>query len=407
MRRAVLTLSVNSGSSSDRNSVTLEILPVVSRRDLRRFVDLPWRLYTETEHPQYVPPLRLAVHDALDRSKPFYREAERELFVAFRDGTPVGRIAAIENRAHNRHHNDHVGFWGFFESIDDQDVANALFGAAGEWLASRDLDVMRGPVMPSTNYDCGLLVDGFEHDPTFMTPWNPPSYAALVEGAGLTRAKDLVAYYIPMNDNSFVLPASVKAIAARAQAKSGMTFRDLDLSRWNDELELCWDVYNHAWEDNWGFVPMSKEEFVVMAKDLKPLLIPEFAYMAEVDGKPAGFMLIVPDFNQVLKKIKTGRLLPTGLIRLLLGKSRLRSGRIMALGIKREFRNRSIFPLFILESYRRGLAYGAVGAEARWILEDNELLLGPLRALGLSEYRRWRIYDGQTSSQEAGARESS
>jgi hypothetical protein len=377
--------------------VSLEIISSDSRSHLNRFVDLPWHIYNPVDHPQYVPPLRLAVKDALDRKKPFYKEADRALFLAIRDGEVVGRIAAIENRAHNRYHNDRVGFWGFFECVDDQEVADELFAAAGKWLASRGLDVMRGPVMPSTNYDCGLLVEGFEHEPTFMTPWNPPSYGTMVEHAGLTKVKDLVAYYIPMNDNSFLLPEPVKAMAARAQAKSRMTFRDLDLSRWNDELELCWDVYNHAWEDNWGFVPMTKEEFVVMAKDLKPLLIPEFAYMAEVDGKPAGFMLIVPDFNQVLKKIKTGRLLPTGLIRLLLGKSKLRSGRIMALGIKREFRNRMIFPLFILESYRRGKAYGAVGAEASWILEDNELLLAPLKALGLREYRRWRLYEAPTA----------
>ena len=377
--------------------MSLEIISSDTRSHLNRFVDLPWQLYDEAKYPEYVPPLRLAVKDALDRKKPFYQDADRELFLAIRDGKPVGRIAAIENRAHNRYHNDHVGFWGFFECIDDQEVADRLFAAAGKWLASRNLDVMRGPVMPSTNYDCGLLIDGFEHQPTFMTPWNPPSYATMAERAGLSKVKDLVAYYIPMNDNSFILPDPVKAMAARAQAKSRMTFRDLDLSRWNDELELCWDVYNHAWEDNWGFVPMTKEEFIVMAKDLKPLLIPEFAYMAEVDGQPAGFMLIVPDFNQILKKIKTGRLLPTGLIRLLLGKSKLRSGRIMALGIKREYRNRMIFPLFILESYRRGKDYGAVGAEASWILEDNELLLAPLKALGLKEYRRWRLYDAPTT----------
>jgi len=381
--------------------VSLEIIASDSRSHLARFIDLPWQLYNEPDHPQYVPPLRLAVKDALDRKKPFYREADRELFLAVRDGKAVGRIAAIENRAHNRFSGDRLGFWGFFECIADPEVAQRLFAAAATWLRERGLDSMRGPVMPSTNYDCGLLVDGFEHEPTFMTPWNPEWYGRLVEGTGQVGVKDLVAYYIPM-DGSFVLPESVKAVAARAQKKSGMTFRDLDLSRWDQELELCWDVYNHAWEDNWGFVPMTKEEFVVMAKDLKPLLIPEFAYMAEVNGEPAGFMLIVPDFNQVLKKIKTGRLLPTGFIKLLLGKSKLRSGRIMALGIKREFRNRSIFPLFIIESYRRGKAYGAVGAEASWILEDNELLLAPLKALGLSEYRRWRLYDGPTARPATG-----
>ncbi len=150
--------------------MTLEIVPVKSRRDLRRFVNLPWTLYNEVEHPHWIPPLRVTTYDALDRTKPFYRDAERELFLAVRDGKVVGRIAAIENRAHNRYHNDRVGFWGFLESVENQPVVDALFAAAGSWLAGRGLDVMRGPVMPSTNYDCGLLVDGFEHDPSFMTP---------------------------------------------------------------------------------------------------------------------------------------------------------------------------------------------------------------------------------------------
>jgi hypothetical protein len=378
------------------SSVSLEIITVNSRRDLKRFVDLPWHIYNAKDHPHWIPPLRMTVYDALDRKKPFYKDAERELFLAVRDGKVVGRIAAIENRAHNRYHNDRVGFWGFLESIDDQEVVDRLFAAAAKWLANRGLQVMRGPVMPSTNYDCGLLVDGFDGDPKFMTPWNPPSYAMMVERAGQSRVKDLLAFFIPMNDGTFTLPESFEKLGARAQERSGMVFRDLDLSRWDQEIELCWEVYNHAWEDNWGFVPMTKEEFVVMAKDLKPLLIPEFTYMAEVGGKPAGFMLIVPDFNEVLKRIRTGRLFPTGLIRLLLAKKKLRTGRIMALGVKREYRNRLIFPLFVLESYRRGKAYGAKGAEASWILEDNELLLAPLRGLGIKEYRRWRLYDGPT-----------
>ena len=158
--------------------MSLEIITATSRRDVARFVDLPWHIYNAKDHPHWVPPLRLSVLDVLDRSKPFYREAERELFLAVRHGKVVGRIAAIQNRAHNAFHNDRVGFWGFFESIDDQDVANLLFAAAGNWLSARNLDVMRGPVMPSTNYDCGLLVDGFDVDPTFMTPWNPPWWTA-------------------------------------------------------------------------------------------------------------------------------------------------------------------------------------------------------------------------------------
>jgi hypothetical protein len=376
------------------SSVSFEIIPVATRRDLRRFVDLPWHIYNAREHPQWVPPLRLSVLDVLDRKKPFYRDADRELFLAVRDGQVVGRIAAIENRAHNRYHGDRVGFWGFLESVDDQEVVDRLFAAAGQWLAARGLDVMRGPVMPSTNYDCGLLVEGFEHQPTFMTPWNPPSYGAMVERAGQSKVKDLVAYFVPMADETFALPERFAAQATRALARSGVTFRDLDLKRWDAELEVCWEVYNAAWEENWGFVPMTKDEFLVMAKDLKPLLLPQFAFMAEVDGEPAGFMLIVPDFNPVLKKIGNGRLFPTGGIRLLLGKSKLRTGRVMALGIKKQFRTRAIFPLFVNEAVRRGREYGMVGGEVSWILEDNELLLRPLRGIGLQEYRRWRMYDG-------------
>ena len=377
--------------------MSLEIITATSGRDVRRFIDLPWHLYNEREHPQWVPPLRLTVKDALNRKKPFYRDADRELFLAVRDGRVVGRIAAIENRAHNKYHNDKTGFWGFFESIEDQEVVDRLFAAVAAWLAARGLDVMRGPVMPSTNYDSGLLVEGFEHMPSFMTPWNPPSYPAMIERAGLVRVKDLVAYWIPMTNSEFVLPEAFTALAKRAQAKSGVTFRDLDLKHWSDEVERCWDVYNAAWEDNWGFVPMSKEEFVVLTTDLKPLLVPEFGFMAEVDGKAAGFMLIVPDFSPVLKRIGNGRLFPTGLLRLLFAKSKIRTGRIMALGVKREFRTRSIFPLFSYEAYRRGLAYGGYGAEASWILEDNEILLGPMKAMGLKETKRWRLYDGPTN----------
>src|SRR5215475_6643615 len=171
----------------------LEIISVESSRDLRRFVDLPWKIYNHREHPQWVPPLRIAVRDALDRRNQVYATADRQLFLALRNGTPVGRIAAIENRAHNDFHADRVGFFGFFESNDDPDVAAALFGAAEKWLAARGLDTMRGPVNPSTNHECGLLVGGFDAHPMIMTTWNPPYYGGLFEAQGFAKAKDLLA----------------------------------------------------------------------------------------------------------------------------------------------------------------------------------------------------------------------
>jgi hypothetical protein len=374
--------------------VSLDVVPVTTRRDLRRFVDLPWRLFDRTSHPQWVPPLRATVYDALDRAKnPFYADADRELFLALRDGIPVGRIAAIENRAHNRFHGDRTGFWGFFECVDDGAVADALFEAAARWLATRGLDTMRGPMNPSTNYECGLLIDGFEHRPSFMTTWNPPYYATLCDGAGLEKAKDLVAYWIPMGDASWSMPPVFERLAERALEKSRVAFRDLDLRKFEQELEVCWDVYNAAWERNWGFVPMSKEEFVHMARDMKPLINPRYAFAADVDGRTVAFMLAVPDYSGVLQRIGNGRLFPTGALRLLLGKRAIHDWRVMALGLRRDYRARGILPLFAWEAFRRGREAREQGAEASWILEDNEPMNRAMVAMGTRIYRRWRVYD--------------
>ena len=372
----------------------IDVVPVSSRRDLRRFVDLPWRLFDQRRFPTWVPPLRATVHDALDRTKnPFYADADRELFLARRGDAVVGRIAAIENRAHNRFHGDRVGFWGFFECIDDQEVADALFDAAERWLATRGLDVLRGPMNPSTNYECGLLIDGFEHRPSFMTTWNPPYYVPLCERAAFRKAKDLVAYFIPMGDRSWSLPPTFQRLAERAVLKSKVAFRDLDLRRFEQELEVCWEVYNAAWERNWGFVPMSKAEFVHTARDMKPLLNPRYAFAAEVDGETVAFMLAVPDYSGVLQRIGSGRLFPTGALRLVLGKRSIHEWRVMALGLRREYRTRGILPLFAWEAFRRGRQAGERGAEASWILEDNEPMNRAMAAMGTRIHRRWRVYD--------------
>jgi hypothetical protein len=378
--------------------MTLEIRPVASRRDLRRFVGFPYRLYDETHYPNWVPPLRVAVHDALDEAKnPFYQDAARALFLAVRDGDVVGRIAAIENRAHNRFHGDRVGFWGFFECVNDQPVADALFEAAQRWLSGRGLEVMRGPMNPSTNYECGLLVEGFEHRPTFMTAWNPPYYDALCTAAGMEKAKDLLAFWFPATEPGYALPDFVEKQALRAREKGNVDFRNLDPGEFEREVALCWEIYNDAWERNWGFVPMSKGEFEHMAKDMKQLLWPELAFLASVDGVPAGFMLALPDYNDVLRHNRNGRLFPLGLIRLLAGKRTIKTARVMALGVKGSFRSRSILALFTHEVMRRGLAIGKIGAEASWLLEDNQLIVKPMRAMGARERMRWRVYDRPTA----------
>jgi hypothetical protein len=375
--------------------VNPEIIPVATRRDLRRFVGFPWRLYTEREHPNWVPPLRMAVYDVLDQRKnPFYREAERALFLAVREGEVVGRIAAIENRAHNRFHDDRVGFWGFFECIDDQEVADALFSAAERWLAARGLDTMRGPMNPSTNYECGLLVAGFEHRPTFMTAWNPAYYGRLCEQAGLVKAKDLLGFWFDGETTDYALPEFVARQADRALTDGRLTFRDIVPAHFDAEVAALWGIYNDAWERNWGFVPMSEQEFLHMAKDMKALLDPRFAFVAELEGKPVGFMLALPDYNQVLLRNRSGRLFPFGLPLLLWGKRRIRDMRVMALGVKLSARSRSILALFTREIMQRGKLYGKNGAEASWLLEDNQLIVKPMRAMGARERMRWRVYEG-------------
>lgn len=374
--------------------MALDIVPVRGRRALRQFIDLPWRIYDAKVYPRWVPPLRVMVSDALDTKKnPFYRKADRELFLAIRDGRVVGRIAAIENRAHNEFHGDRVGFFGFFEAFADQEATDALFAAARDWLAARGLDTMRGPMSPSTNAECGLLVDGFDEHPMFMTPWNPPYYIGLFERAGLVPAKELLGYLFPFGPDGIHADERVKEHARRAAADAKLTFRHIDMRQYAAELDRAWDIYNAAWERNWGFVPMTHEEFVHMAKDLKPLIRPDWGLVAEIDGKPAGFFLAIPDYNEIFKRIGNGRLLPTGIFKLLTGKMKLHNGRVLLLGVKPEYRTRSLVAVLLNEILERGYQTGVRFGEASWVLEDNIAMRRPLERLGAKVYRRWRVYD--------------
>lgn len=378
------------------------IQEATTSRDVKRFVQVPWLLYNAADHPQWVPPLRASVHDALDdRGNPFYDDAARALFIAVQDGRDVGRIAAIENRAHNRFHDDRAGFWGFFESVHDQAVADALFNAAEGWLATRGLATMRGPFNPSTNYECGLLVDGFDNRPTFMTAWNPPWYDTLCERAGMAKAKDLLGLWFAIDAPGFTPPALLARHVSRASEKGRITFRDIEPAQFAREVALCWDIYNDAWERNWGFVPMAKAEFHHMAKDMKLLAWKEISFIAYVDGQPAGFMFAVPDYNEALIRNRSGRLFPLGLVRMLLHKRRAKSARVMALGVKANFRSRSILALFTNEIMRRGLALRGSGAEASWLLEDNHLIVKPMRAMGATDRMRWRIYEREVRPRTA------
>lgn len=374
--------------------MSVEIAPLVGRKGLARFVDLPWEIHPG-RHPVWVPPVKAAVRDVLDATRnPFYRHAEVALFHALRDGRPAGRLAAIENRAHNAFHGDRVGFFGFFESVDDRRVADALLRAGARWLGLRGLRVMRGPVNPSTNHECGLLVEGFEHPPVFMTPWHPPYYAGLLEGAGFVKARDLLAFHFPVAETLDGLRERFGALARRARERSGVVFRDLDVSRFSQEMEEARRIYNRAWRNNWGFVPVGRQEWEHLTRRLRPLMVPEYAFVAEVEGRAVGFMFNVPDYNRVAGKLSRGRLLPFGFMRLLMARRRIRWARVMVMGILEEHRTRGIYPLLVLEALRRGHEGGVTDAEASWVLEDNGPMNRALRATANADpYRRWRIYD--------------
>ena len=371
--------------------MTLRVEQVDGRRGVAAFVDAAWRVQAG-RGTQWIPPLRAMVRDGLDQTgNPFYREADRALFVARRDGVVVGRIAAVENRWHNRHHDDRVGFFGFFECLDDSDAARELLAAAEAWLRARGLTSVRGPISPSMNHECGLLVDGFETPPVLMTPWNPPYYGGLIEGAGYAKVQDLLAYWIPAGDK-LAVPERVRRLAERALRKSRVTFRTLDVGTLEREARKVLDLYVEAWSGNWGFVPPSWDEFWHTAKDLKSVLAADFSFVAEVDDEIVGFMLIARDINRLLRDMPSGRLWPTNVARLVFGVKNVMRGRVVLLGLKTEYRNRGLFPLFAYEAARRALEIRAEGAEASWVLDDNESIVAPLEAMGLAAYKRWRIY---------------
>ena len=374
-------------------SGSLEIIQVKGRWGTSRFVDVAWRVHDEPVSSGWIPPLRAVVRDGLDQSgNPFYQQAERALFIAKKSGRPVGRVAAIENRWHNDHHDDRVGFFGFFECRDDQEVANGLFERAEAWLGARGLESARGPVSPSMNHECGVLVDGFDFPPVMMTPWNPPYYGPLIERAGYSPARDLLGYYLPAGDE-LAVPDRVRRLAERKLQRTGLVFRTWNFDTMEEMVREAFDLYCDAWDGNWGFVPPSWEEFWHIAKDLKSVLHPDFAFVAELDGRTVGVIMIARDINRVLRRIPSGRLWPWNIARLLIGLPKVRTGRIVLLGLRREYQNRGFFPLFAFEVARRAMKIRAEGAEASWVLEDNASLTSPLEGMNLEPYKRWRLYE--------------
>jgi len=362
-------------------------------KDLRRFFDVADRLYAGD--PNWVPPLRSDLAKVFSADNPFFRHAEMQLFLARRGDAGVGRIAAILDRGHNDFHNEKTAFFGFFESENDPVTAQALFHATAIWARERKMRLLRGPANPSLNDEAGILVQGFDSPPVFMMTYNPPYYPQLLEGEDFRKAKDLLAYWFE------ILPAPLERLQRLAERlgrrEPSVVVRTVTKASLARDLPKIREVYNSAWEKNWGFVPMTAEEMEFMAKRLRPLLDRDFVLLAEVrreDGviEPIAFLLTLPDYNRAIAATGGG-LLPFGWLKFLLAARKIRVLRILTLGIKKEYRLRGINSVMFEWGLRAALRRGFTGCEVSWLLEDNDLVIRSVDLFGGRLYKVYRIYE--------------
>ncbi|MBC8125451.1 MAG: GNAT family N-acetyltransferase [Candidatus Kapabacteria bacterium] len=362
------------------------------KRDTLRFIKSQWLFYKDDPH--WVPPMLMDRKKLLNVDKnPFFKHSKIQLFLAEQDGKIVGRIAAIVNDNHNIEHNDTVGFFGFFECIQDQGVATSLITAAEQWLRSNGMTVIRGPVNPSLNDECGLLVNGFDGPPAILMTYNPPYYAQLIEGAGFKKSQDLYAYLL-RNEN--YASEKVKRLFDVVVKRNELVFRSFDFKdkpKFKRDVETLKHIYNAAWEKNWGFVKFTDEEFDFLAADLKQIADPNLVFIVESKGRIAGFCLALPDVNQSLIHNKNGGLL-RGAYHLLTKSKKIDLCRIIVLGVLPEFRNTGIDAAIYMEIGNRALSRGIKRGEASWILESNEMMnKGLTTTMHGERYRTYRLYD--------------
>src|SRR6201996_7413091 len=367
-----------------------KIVPVVSKKELAAFIDFPHDLYKDD--PYYVPELFIAQRDLLTKH-PFHKHNSLQCYLLFEGDKVIGRIAAILNNAHNQYNHKNDGFFGFFDCIDDQEAANLLFKTAADWLKNKGVtERFLGPVNFSTNEPCGLLIEGFDSSPFLMQTYNYPYYAKLIDGAGFNKDVDLIAWHW---DGAGYDDKSVRLLDALQERlkRSNIVIRKVDLKNFKEETIKLREVYNSAWDQNTGFVPLTDDEFDYLAKDLKLILDPDFALVAEQDGKIVAFGLALPNYNEIFKTIKRGRLLPTGIFKLLFGKKSIQSIRIYALGVVDGYRKMGIEAVLygtIIKEYKRK---GLLHAEAGWTLDNNVLINEAIIAIKGDPYKKYRIYE--------------
>jgi len=372
----------------------IEITRVESNAERDAFIKFPWRIYAND--PAWVPPLLIERKEFLSRKHPFFEHGDAALFLARAGGEIVGRIMASDDPNYNSLHGTNVGCFGLFESIDDQQVADALFEAAADWLRVRGRNEIMGPIDYSTNYVCGLLIDGFKFPPTLLTSHNPPYYRALLERSGFEKTMDFYAWWFA---NPTDAAARLRRLAGALEKRGrDVTFRQADLRDITAEGRRIREIYNQAWSNNWGFVPFTEKEFDFMTHELKPIVESELVLLAEVEGKPVGFILCVQDINVALRKIN-GRLttfgLPIGLAKLLYHKSRIKTVRLVALGVVPKYRRHGIAEILVLRIIEEAMIKRGWTGECSLILENNTMMNRFLEAIGAEKYKTYRIYRRQ------------
>ncbi len=369
----------------------VEVVEVESPTQLDQFIKFPNKLYKGV--PYYVTPLLVERKAFFDQEKnPFYKTSKVKLFLALQDNEIVGRIATCINYTHNDFHHEKAGFFGFFDTIDDYEVAKGLLKVAMITLAKEGAGLMRGPMNFSTNHEIGFLIDGFDLPPTVMMPYNFPYQPRLAEKFGLKKVMDLNGYVIVKDDP---IQERILNVVEKLKQRSKITIRTLKMRDYDNEVKRLNEVYNQAWAHNWGFVPMSAEEFTHMADDLKQICDPEMVLIAEYEGRPVAFSIALPDINQALIHLK-GRLFPFGMLKLLWHtkiRNKVNGVRLITMGVIPQFQKRGIDMIFFVETHRRGTEQGYSWAELSWILETNELMCKSAEQMGGKLYKKYRIME--------------
>ena len=372
----------------------LTVRPVETRSEQKRFVNLAWRIYRDD--PCWMPPLVMSQKELLGfRPHPFYEKSKSRSFLATRGGVDVGRITAIVNAGHVERYGESRGFFGFFECDDDRSAADALFGAARDWLRGQGMTAIRGPANPSLNYECGLLIEGFDTPPFFMMTHNRPSYPALVEAQGLRKIEDLYAFWgrLEMLDS---IDKKLGVMVEGVKERFGVKVRPLDRSRFDEEVRMFLDIYNSSLGGTWGFVPLSPAEVKHMAASLKHLIVPELALVAEVDGKPIGSVFCLLDYNPRIKAIN-GRLFPFGFLQLLWNKKAIKRMRAISTNVIPEYQAWGVGLVLMAALVPQLYAWGMDEVEFSWVLESNHLSKRTLERGGALVTKKYRLYDGDVA----------